>query len=337
MARILVTHADAPLGQRIVKSAYHDPGIERILAVGRGAAPRAFAAFLADPGRIHYTRTRLDRHHALSALFHGEDFKAAEIDTVVYVPRHGGVAPSALGTAARLSARTAEARLVLQRVLEADSVRSLVAIGSAYVYRLQPGNANRLHEDCELNLEADLDHESRSWIDCDMIFHGEIGAGRLRVVLLRVPTVVAAGGFVYLNPCLAGQQFPRLRPAGFDPICQLVSEKDVARAALVGAVSEQSGIFNVAGDETLPLSALTRWVGQTSLPLPGVLLPGAARALGFLRADLSERTLDAAHLRYGFTLDTRRAETQLAFTPAYRIDLARAADGSLRIETNPLA
>jgi hypothetical protein len=40
-----------------------------------------------------------------------------------------------------------------------------------------------------------------------------------------------------------------------------------------------------------------------------------------------------AHLRYGFTLDTDRAIAQLGFRSQYRIGLARAGDGALRLET----
>ncbi len=39
------------------------------------------------------------------------------------------------------------------------------------------------------------------------------------------------------------------------------------------------------------------------------------------------------HLRYGFTLDTRRAERDLDFRPNDHIGLARAGDGALRLET----
>jgi len=46
-------------------------------------------------------------------------------------------------------------------------------------------------------------------------------------------------------------------------------------------------------------------------------------------------TFDGDHLRYGFTLDTRRAERELGFAPAYRIGLERAGDGVLRLETSP--
>jgi hypothetical protein len=45
--------------------------------------------------------------------------------------------------------------------------------------------------------------------------------------------------------------------------------------------------------------------------------------------------MDGPHLRYGFTLDTSRAERELGFRPGYRICLARAGDGSVQLETSP--
>ena len=39
------------------------------------------------------------------------------------------------------------------------------------------------------------------------------------------------------------------------------------------------------------------------------------------------------HLRFGFTLDTRKAERDLDFRPADRIGMARAGDGALRLAT----
>jgi hypothetical protein len=42
------------------------------------------------------------------------------------------------------------------------------------------------------------------------------------------------------------------------------------------------------------------------------------------------------HQRYGYTLDTRRAERELGFRPRYRVGLARSGDGRLRLETAPI-
>jgi nucleoside-diphosphate-sugar epimerase len=332
---VLVTHADEPIGRRVVKTLFHDPDVRRILAVGDGPPPRAFDRFLtgSEP-RLSYTRADLARHRPVSVLFHSPGFREAEIDTVIHVPRHGAAADAHAPIVAGVAERTAEARLVLQHCLEANDVTSLVALGSAFVYRLPPGNANRLDEESALDLDPDVVPETRSWIDCDMIFHGELHNDRVRVVLLRVPTVVAEGGFVYLNPLLAGPPGLRLRQLGYDPICALVSDKDVARAVQAAVHSRHPGIYNVAGSEAVPLSLLGRWTSRPSLPMPRGILAAADRAAQLLGREAAG--VSGSHLRFGFTLDTRRAERELGFRATNRIGLARAGDGSLRLETASL-
>jgi UDP-glucose 4-epimerase len=334
MANVLVTHADEPIGRRIVKTLFHDEAVDGILAVGGGPPPRSFDRFIAGSApRVGYARVDLAKHRPVNDLFHSSRFRSAAIDTVIHVPRHGAAASESAPIVSGLPERTAETRLVLQHALEAASVRNLVAVGSAFVYRLPPGNANRLHEDCDLDLDPDVPPEIRSWIDCDMILHGEVHNDRLRVVLLRVPTVVAGGGYVYLNPSLAGRPGWRLRALGFDPICALVADKDVARAVQAAIHGPRSGIYNIAGAEVVPFSLLARWTGRLSLPVPGSLLRWLASGAQLAGSEELRSSVDGAHLRYGFTLDTTRAERELGFNPSSRIGLARAGDGSLRLET----
>ena len=332
MINVLITHADEPLGRKVVKALFHDEEVGNILAVGDGPPPRGFDRYLCDSGRVQYTRVDLAKHRPASELFRGSAFRSAEIDTVIHIPRHGAASSAAAPIVSGLPERTAETRLVLQNCLETASVQNLIALGSAFVYRLFPGNSNRLDEDSELDLDPDVVPQIRSWIDCDMIFHGEVHNDRMRVVLLRAPTIVAAGGYVYLNPSLAGRPGLRVRALGYDPICALVSDKDVARALIVAVHARTSGIFNISGTETVPLSVLARWTRRTNIPVPGPLLSwiaSGARLFGFE----SPQTSDGAHLRYGFTLDTSRAERELGFRPIDRIGLARAGDGTIRLET----
>jgi nucleoside-diphosphate-sugar epimerase len=338
MARILVTHADEPIGRRIVKTLYHDAEVESILALGSGAPPRGFDSFLSGTRpRVTYARVDLAKHRPVNDLFHSSRFRSAEIDTAIYVPRHAAAAGRSAPLVAGLAERTAESRLVLQHCMEAVSICNLVAIGSAFVYRIPPGNANRVDEQSELDLDPDVPAEIRSWIDSDMIFHGEVHNDRLRVVLLRVPTVVSGGGYVYMNPSLEGRPGSRLRALGYDPICALVSDKDVARAAQAAVRSQCSGIFNISGSESVPLSVLSRWTGRASLPVPGPLLgwiSRSSRTLGLPLRDAGSGG-NGAHLRYGFTLETGRAERELGFQPRYRVGLERAGDGGVRLETAP--
>jgi hypothetical protein len=342
MRAVLVTHADRPLGRRIVKRLWHDPAIERIVATGEGPAPRAFDAFrLGARPRLVYERLDHARQRSVSDWFRSRRLRELAPEAVVYVPRHG-VAPEGPPVVARVPARTAEARLVLHHAQEHRSVRTLVALGSAFVYALAPGNANHVSEDSPLLLDPDAPTSLRAWIDSDMLFQAEAARGargadaagrRLRVVLLRLAAVVASGGYVYLHPLLEGASGVRLRPAGFDPLCPVVADKDVAHAVAAALASGAAGVFHVTGRERVPLSVLGRWTGRPTLPLPGPLLQAAA--LGAARLGLASDALAAPVARYGTSLDGRRAAAVLGFTPRYRIGLARAGDGALRLEAVP--
>ena len=93
MTNILVTHADEPIGRRVIKQLFHDEEVGTILAIGDGPPPRAFDRFLAghEP-RLSYARVDLAKHRPVSDLFHSSRFRGAEIDAVVHIPRHGAPA-----------------------------------------------------------------------------------------------------------------------------------------------------------------------------------------------------------------------------------------------------
>ena len=343
--RVLITHADEPLGRRLVKRLFHDDAVESILAVGDGPPPRSFDHFLGSSGgRLRYARVDLARHRPVAELFHSASLRSGAVDSVIHVPRHGPSETPGRPIVAGVAERTAEARLVLQQCLQTRAIQSLVVLGSAFIYRLVPGNANRVTEDSELNLDPDAPADLRSWVDCDMIFHGEVHNNALRVVLLRLPTVVASGGALFFNPSLAsagrggllGWLGPNVRPLGYDPMCALVADKDVAGAARQALHAHRSGVYNVAGREAVPLSILSRWTGRWNVPVPRTMLRAASKAAQLIGSDSLRLSLDGPQLRHGFTLDTTRAEKELGFRPSYRIGLARTGDGQLRIETAPV-
>lgn len=332
MKNVLVTHADLPLGRRIVKVLWHDPDVARIVAIGEGAVPRAFQSYRAgELPRLLYERVDLARQRSVSQLFRSRRVRALGIDSVVYVPRHGA-GPEGPPLVARVASRTAEARNVLHFATESRSIERLVAIGSAFVYQLAPGNANHLTEESPLDLDPKAPPELRTWIDCDMLFHAAVSSARLDVTLLRVPTVVASGGYVYLHPGLEGAAGLRVRPAGFDPICPVIADKDVALAVRAALASDATGVFNVAGREAVPLSVLGRWTRRPCVPVPGPLLRAVSAAAAQLGSERMQTALTGPHLRYGMSLDTTRAARALGFAPRYRVGVARAGDGVPRLE-----
>jgi UDP-glucose 4-epimerase len=329
MAAVLVTHADLPLGRRIVKRLWHDEEVPRIVALGEGPPPRAFDRFrVGEQPRLVYEQLDHARSRAVADLFRSRRLRELEVHAVVYVPRHG-TGPTGPPVVARVPARTAEARLILRQALEHRSIRSLVALGSAFVYKLEPGNANHVVEESPLDLDPAAPAALRTWIDSDMLFQAELSGRRLGIALLRLPVVVASGGFVYLHPLLEGPAGLRLRPIGFDPMCPVIADKDVAHAVRAALATRATGVFNVAGRELVPLSVLGRWTGRGVLPVPGLLLRAAGRSA--TRLGLGDG-FDGPLVRFGMSLDTRRAAAQLGFVPRYRIGMTRAGDGAQRLE-----
>ena len=119
MKSLLVTHADEPIGRRVIKTLFHDENVETILALGDGPPPRAFDRFLAESEpRMMYARLDLAKHRPVSDLFHSSRFRESQIDTVIHIPRHGAAASDVAPIVAGLSERTAETRLLLQHCLE---------------------------------------------------------------------------------------------------------------------------------------------------------------------------------------------------------------------------
>jgi len=331
---VLITHADEPLGRRLVKHLYFDDAIGHIVAVGSGPAPRSLDRFLADPDCVEYVEADLTRHRHVADLFHGGAVRSGRVDTVVFVPPHASSHDDSRPRLSGVPDRTTETRLVLQHCLESAPIRQLVALGSAFVYKLMAGNANRLDEQSALDFDPDLPASTRAWIDCDMLFHAEIHNERLAVALLRVPTVVGGDGSLFLHPALDTAGGPIWRAAGFDPMCALVADRDVCRAVALALHKRVAGTFNIAGRESIPMSVLARWAGGTARPVPGTILRGVAGAARLLGAEAWRTRLDGPHLRYGFTLDTRRAESTLGFQPRYRISPGRSDGGRPRIDTH---
>lgn len=327
---VLVTHADTPLGRRVVQRLFRDESILWILAVGTGAPPSSFDPLIERArGRLLYRRVDLRDYRSAADLFGSRDFLEARVDTIIHIPAHtedsapdrGPLIPPLLG--ALLGAVRppppgfgAEARVVLRQAVEDPNVRQLISLGSAYVYRLTPGNANRLTEDSELDLDPRAPGPVRAWVENDLALQTDVPSGRLCVTLLRLPTVVTSGGELLLNPLL--EAGPQVRPLGYDPLCPLVSDHDAVQAILLALRTRRAGIFNIAGCESVPLSTLLHWSGRSSVPLPESLL----RLLGAAQGAAEARRrpgLEGPPLRYGFSLDTERARRDLGFVPNYRI------------------
>lgn len=328
--RVLVTHVDQPLGRSLALRLMEDPSVARLDTVGaRGAEPPFEHRFAHDPERLRHHEADLAKPRDVDELFAQTD-----PDAVFLLPRASN--RDALGRAwlADVPPRTVETRLVLQQCLERGGVDQLVALGSMAAYELPAGNAHHLDERAPLALSPEWPATARAWVDCDMMVHAEVHHPTLCVSLLRLATVVTCEGELILAPGGLGR-LP-LRALGYDPMCPLVVDRDVVQAAIHALHLRARGVFNIAGDQSVPLSVLDRARQSVRVPVPGPLLSLLGRGLERLGADSLGRRIDAPQLRYGASLDTERARTELGFKPTYRITVNPPSARAPTLEARPV-
>ena len=118
---------------------------------------------------------------------------------------------------------------------------------------------------------------------------------------------------------------------GFDPRLQFTHESDVTGALVFATRNDVPGIFNVAGDGSVPWSEVCAIVGRRRVPLPPVFTQWAAEPLRIARIlDLPPEVLSL--LRYGRAVDNspfKRTGFRYGYSTAGTID---AFARSLRLE-----
>jgi len=197
-------------------------------------------------------------------------------------------------------------------------VPKLVVLSGANVYGPQPNNPQFLTEDAPL-LGAQHFGGMRDLVELDMIAQS---------FFWKHPSTDT----VILRPCHivgrvrnAASNYLRLeRPVmimGFDPMMQVVHEKDVTRAIRLSLRPGVRGIFNIRGPGEMPLSHLVRNAGGRPRVLPSPLARLALDQLWRLRlSNFPSQELD--HLRYVCMVDDARAREELGYEPTHSIDRA---------------
>lgn len=310
--RVLVLGATAPLGAMLVRRLLADPAVERVVEVGAEPGVEASA-------RVSYTRVDLGRPREVHDLVHGVA-RAAGIDAVVHAALHrraGDEDP-------RVHARNVEGTRELLRACAAlPSIRRFVFTSSAAVYALRARAPSLLDEDAALELEPHAPQWVRDRVEADLTVCARMGVERFGVAVLRLTDILAEGTGSQLWDYL--QTRVCLRPLGFDPMLNVLSLEDAGDALALALASDASGVFNVAGADTLPLSRLiARW-GRRDVPVPGPLLAPLyqlrRRVVGLdFRYDVNRRRL---HL--GGLVDDSRARRVLGYAPRHPLAALRGA------------
>ncbi len=134
---------------------------------------------------------------------------------------------------------------------------------------------------------------------------------RLTTSVLRLCYTLGPLGQGTLASFLKGRAVPMVM--GFDPLFQFLHEDDVITALILALEKKVRGVFNVAGPQPLPLSALAHEVGRPVLPLPEPIIRMMLGRFGLPK--LAAGALN--HIKYPVVIDSSAFKTATGFVHKY--------------------
>ena len=311
MSTVLVTGATTPMGKALVQALLRDPDVTEILAAAIEDGCEELEAL--SPGRIHYFRADLTRPREVRALLFGPARRIA-VTTLVHLAFHRSAALTG-ATAHRFHVEAT--RELLSLAEEHPTIRRVVYASSVDVYEIRSGQPFLIGEDHALDLSRAVPQRVRDRVEADVTVCLRMGAAPFSIAVLRLAEILSPQSGSQLYDYL--QSRVALRPMGFDPMLNLLTLEDAVRALAFAVRSDATGIFNVPGADTLPLSRIIRKWGCLCLAVPGPLLTPLyklrASSVGMeFRYDLNYR-----RFHFNAVMDGSRARTILGYEPSVPI------------------
>jgi UDP-glucose 4-epimerase len=195
------------------------------------------------------------------------------------------------------------------------NVPKVVFLSSHIVYGARPENPQFLSEESPLLGAQDV-AGLRDLVEADML------AGSFFWKCDQIQTVILRPVHVLGQVQNAISNYFRLErvplPLGFDPMMQIIHERDVVEALVLALKTSVRGIFNLPGPGEIPLSVILRELDKEVISVPHFLIRPLLWTLW--KMDLSPlEGPEIDHLRYVCMVDGARARNELGFTPKYTL------------------
>ncbi|GDX78235.1 hypothetical protein LBMAG42_00460 [Deltaproteobacteria bacterium] len=309
---VMVTGADTPIGERLVRALLADPKVGHVLAVG--TRPMEEALPFEDERRLTYLAVNLTRERRVRELLFGP---ARDLGIEVLVHTAMGTAASEQGKAVH-AANVDATRDLLALCERHPTIRTFVLRSYSEVYQVQADLPVLIGEDHPINLSPNAPQYVRDRVEADLGACVRMGLSGLRILVLRCAEVLAPGTGSQLFDYLASPIC--LRPIGYDPMLNLLSVSDIVNALALSVHATEQGVFNVPGFDTLPLSlCIAKW-GRAAIPVPGAWMTPLYRWRRQLRGHDFSYGMNRRRFHYSGVLDGRRARDVFAYTPTHPID-----------------
>jgi len=300
---VLLTGACTFIGQRLLHLLLSDRRYHRIV-VADMRRPMATEARAVD--KMVYERIDLTQPAADAAI--GRLMVDHGVDTAIHLaylsrPTHNMMWAhelEAIGTLHMLNA------------CAASGVRKLVVRSHTAVYGARSTHPAHIGEDQPL---ADI---SETPFLADKV-EAERLVARFRrensdviVTVLRTAPIVGPTVDNYVCRYLSPPVVPVVM--GYDPLVQLLGERDAAEAFKIVVDADYGGEYNIAGDGVLPLQSVIALAGRVALPLPHSLAQPFSKVLWMTQLVDAPPTM-LSFLRFSCVADTKRSRQELGFSP----------------------
>lgn len=291
--RVLVTGLSTFWGGRVAQALEADPHVEVIVGLDT-AEPTV------ELERTEYVR--VDANYSMLARI----VRKAAVDTIIHTFLI--VDPTQMSRKAMHEINVIGTMNLFAAASAAQStVRNVVVKSATAVYGCRPEDPTWFTEDSEPSrpLRRPVERSVESVESYVRDFADD--NPHVSVSLLRFANVLGEDIVTPLSRALDMPMVPSM--FGFDPRVQFVHEVDVVRSILFVLENQVSGVYNVAGDGTLPWSEVAALCGKRTFPLlpyvtSQVLWPLKRTGL----VDLPEEYLNL--LRYGRGADNSRLKSK---------------------------
>ncbi|MCG8422735.1 MAG: SDR family oxidoreductase [Proteobacteria bacterium] len=295
--KVVITGITGRLGRIVAQRLHRDP---RYRVVGVDRRP-----FLGKPKDIEHHQVDLRSKKAQDI------FRAGDVAALI----HMGLMHAPRASSAELYSWNIRGTARLLEYCMAYNVPKVIVLSSANVYGPRPENAQFLTEEAPL-LAAQRFPAMRDLVEIDHMASSFFWRARdIDTVILR-PVHILGGVHNAPSNYLRMKTAPTL--LGFDPMVQIIHERDVAEAIVCALPRGVRGIYNVTGPGEVPMSTVLDELGRQTIPIPHPLAKPIWSAA--FRLGLSSYPVDEFDfIRYICMVDGSRAERDLGFRPRYSL------------------
>ena len=199
-------------------------------------------------------------------------------------------------------------------------IRKVVLRSSTAVYGARPGNPAFLTETHLLH-GKESQGETRNLAEIETFCSGyhrqvpEIG-----LTILRFASIIGPTADTNMTRYLKQPYVPVL--LGFNPLMQVIHERDVVDALVYALVNEVPGVFNVAAEGSPPLTKLIALAGKSTLPVLHWFAYWGNSLSNRQHALQSAWPIEPDYLRYTWVADLTRMREEMRFIPQYTAEEA---------------